>query len=118
MGRVFKGKLLDELDQVRGLNGPSGQSYVDKDLRRLLGRKVRGPYHLRYCGLGSLKACRASLWAAVDSTADSLATRFGDPDPAHWIADSSRTGFQPGLIPTTFRTTNRPTFQQVLEFQH
>jgi acyl-homoserine lactone acylase PvdQ len=118
MRRVFKGKLLDELDQVRGLNGPSGQSYVDKDLRRLLGRKVRGPYHLRYCGLGSLKACRASLWAAVDSTAGSLATRFGDPDPAHWIADSSRTGFQPGLIPTTFRTTNRPTFQQVLEFQH
>jgi penicillin amidase len=118
MGRVFKGKLLGELDQVRGLNGPSGQSYVDKDLRRLLGRKVRGPYNLRYCGLGSVKACRASLWAAVHSAADTLASQFNDQDPTHWIGDASRTGFQPGLIPTTFRTTNRPTFQQVLEFQH
>jgi acyl-homoserine lactone acylase PvdQ len=117
MGRVFKGKLLDELNEVRGLNGQSGHSYVDKDLRRLLGRKVRGPYNLRYCGLGSVKACRASLWAAVESVSNALATRFNDPDPTHWIGDASRTGFQPGLIPTTFRTTNRPTFQQVLEFQ-
>jgi hypothetical protein len=116
MRPVF-GELTDDLSDVRGLNGQSGHSYVDKDLRRLLGRKVRGPYNLRYCGLGSLKACRASLWAAVESVSNSLATRFNDPDPTHWIGDASRTGFQPGLIDTTFRTTNRPTFQQVLEFQ-
>ena len=50
--------------------------------------------------------------------ADQLATEFGNPDPATWLKTADRTGFQPGLIPNTFRTTNRPTFQQVLEFQH
>jgi hypothetical protein len=117
MGRVFKGKLLGALDDVRGLDGFNGQSYVDKDLRTLLGQRVKGKFHLRYCGGGSLKACRASLWAAVHQSVEGLATKFGDPDPTHWIGDAGRTGFVPNLIPTTFRSTNRPTFQQVLEFQ-
>jgi hypothetical protein len=41
---------------------PVRHSYVDKDLRTLLGDPVRGRFHLRYCGNGSLPACRASLW--------------------------------------------------------
>jgi hypothetical protein len=32
-----------------------------------------------------------------------------------WTSTASRTGFTPGLIPDTFPSTNRPTFQQVLE---
>ena len=35
--------------------------------------------------------------------------------PAAWRSAARRTGFTPGLIPDTFRVTNRPTFQQVLE---
>jgi acyl-homoserine lactone acylase PvdQ len=116
MRPVF-GDLLGDLDNVRGLGGQSGHSYVDKDLRTLLGDPVRGRFHLRYCGNGSPAACRASLWAAVHSAADDLATMLG-PDPTAWRGTASKTGFTPGLIPDTFRTTNRPTFQQVLEFQH
>ena len=78
----------------------------------------KGPFNLRYCGAGSLKDCRNALWITVHATADQLAAQFGNPDPATWLATASRTGFQPGLIPNTMRTTNRPTFQQVLEFQH
>jgi hypothetical protein len=89
---------------------------VDKDLRTLLRRPVRGRYNLRYCGKGSLSACRASLWAAIGNAADELAAQLG-PDPAKWLKAASRTSFTPGLIPNTFRTTNRPTFQQVLELQ-
>jgi hypothetical protein len=37
------------------------------------------------------------------------------PDPAAWRADQGFTSFAPGLIPNTFPTTNRPTYQQVLE---
>jgi Penicillin amidase len=114
MGPVF-GNVLEELDQVRGLGGQSGHSYVDKDLRTLLGRRVRGPFNVRYCGKGSVARCSASLWRAIDGAADRLTKRFGDPDPATWIGKASVTSFVPGLIPTTFRTTNRPTFQQVLE---
>ncbi len=113
--RPVYGDLLGELDGVRGLNGLAGESFVDKDLRTLLGTKrVRGPFHLRYCGKGSLDACRSSLWAAFDLAIRALASAQG-PDPATWRGDASRTGFVPGLIPDTFRSTNRPTFQQVLE---
>ena len=37
------------------------------------------------------------------------------PEPSSWTGPAARTGFAPGLIPDTIRTTNRPTFQQVLE---
>ena len=46
MGPVF-GDLLDDLNDVRGLGGLSGESYVDKDLRTLLGDSVRGRFNLR-----------------------------------------------------------------------
>jgi acyl-homoserine lactone acylase PvdQ len=117
MRPVFSRDLLEALDSVRGLGGLSGESYVDKDLRTLLRQHVRGRFNLRYCGNGSLRTCRESLWAAVEGAADELAAQFGSSDPTTWRAGASRTGFVPGLIPNTIRTTNRPTFQQVLEFQ-
>ncbi len=113
--RPVYGSLTADLNGIRGLGGLSGASYVDKDLRTLLGERVHGRFHLRYCGKGSLSACRASLWAAVDSVVRELVASSG-PDPSQWAGTASRTGFVPGLIPQTIRTTNRPTFQQVLEF--
>jgi hypothetical protein len=108
------GSLTDDLDDVRSLDGAAGQSYVDKDLRTLLGDRVNGRFNLSYCGSGSLDACRASLWAVVEQVAGELAAAQG-PDPATWTGAASRTRFTPGLITDTIRTTNRPTFQQVLE---
>ncbi|MFN8113199.1 MAG: penicillin acylase family protein [Solirubrobacterales bacterium] len=110
------GDLLDDLNNVRGLSGLSGESYVDKDLRTLLGDKVKGKYNLSYCGKGKLDACRASLWDAIDASADSLESDFASSDPSVWRGKASTTGFAPGLLPNRFPTTNRPTFQQVLEF--
>ncbi len=110
------GNLLGALNSVRGLNGQSGHSLVDKDLRTLLDpSSVQGPFNLRYCGLGSLDACSASLWAAFDQAISALVSSQG-PDPSAWRGNASRTGFTPGLLPNTIRATNRPTFQQVLEF--
>lgn len=116
MRPVFRGDLVEALNDVRGLNGLAGESYVDKDLRRLLGERVRGPYQLRYCGNGSLSRCRGALWATVARAADRLAAELSEPDPSKWRTRASRTSFVPGLISDTIRTTNRPTFQQVLEF--
>ena len=115
---VLSPEQLDDVNAVRGLGSLSGESYVDKDLRRLLGYPVEGKFNLRYCGAGSLNACRDALWITLHVAADQLAAQFGTQDPTKWIKTASRTGFQPGLIPNTMRTTNRPTFQQVLEFQH
>jgi acyl-homoserine lactone acylase PvdQ len=93
-------------------------SYIDKDLRTLLGRPVQGRYSMRYCGAGDLARCRADLWAAVDEAGNELAARQG-PDPAGWRASATaeRIKFVPGLLPTTIRYTNRPSgIQQVITF--
>ena len=108
-----------DVDSVRGLGGLAGESYVDKDLRTLLGDHVDGavqPALLRR-GLAEGVPRLALVHARTrprTSWRRSSATRIR---PRGW-ATASRTGFQPGLIPNTMRTTNRPTFQQVLEFQH
>ena len=116
MRPVF-GELVEDLDDVRSVGGLSGESYVDKDLRTLLGYPVKGRFNLRYCGRGSLRACRRSLWTAIGQTADGLAALLGNPDPATWRKPANRTRFVPGLISNTIRKTNRPVFQQVLELR-
>jgi len=91
--------------------------YVDKDLRALLGRPVQGPFRNRYCGAGDLTGCRASLWAALDAAGAALEAKQG-ADPAAWRADATaeRIRFAPGILTTTMRWANRPTFQQVISF--
>ncbi len=56
MSPVFSGELLEALNDVRNLQSPSGHSYVDKDLRTLLRRRVRGRFNLRYCGTARRRA--------------------------------------------------------------
>jgi hypothetical protein len=78
---------------------------------------VRGAYSRRYCGNGDLAACRASLWAVIQSSADALAASQGT-DPNAWRADATaeRITFAPGVLPETMRWANRPTFHQLMEF--
>jgi hypothetical protein len=116
MRPVFE-DLTAALDDIRNLGGTgnNGSSLVDKDLRTLLGKEVEGKFNLSYCGDGVLDACRASLWQVVDEVSQALAAERGD-DPSTWREEGARSGFAPGLITDTFRSTNRPTFQQVLEF--
>ncbi|HKA30848.1 MAG TPA: penicillin acylase family protein, partial [Candidatus Binatia bacterium] len=116
MSSVF-GALLPDLDNVRNLDGLEGESYVDKDLRTLLGDPVVGRFNLSYCGSGSLPVCSASLWQVLHDTADALTAQQGQADPSLWRKKAATTGFVPGLLPITFPSTNRPTFQQVLELE-
>ncbi len=122
------GKLTTELSGIQGISndansggssyGGGWYGYVDKDLRTQLGAPVRGRWSRRYCGAGNLRACSRSLWAALGAAATKLAAGQG-PDPAAWRSDATteRIKFAPGLIPgTTMRWTNRPTFQQAIEF--
>jgi hypothetical protein len=88
-------------------------SYVDKDLKTLLGRRVLAPYSVRYCGRGKVSACARSLWAAIKAGRADLVKQHG-PQPSSWRVDQGMTGFIPNLIPTKFPSTNRPTYQQVI----
>jgi len=92
--------------------------YVDKDLRRLLGRPVQGAFKNRFCGTGDLAACRTSLQAALDAAGAALTASQG-ADPSAWRADATkeRIRFTSGVLPDTMRWTNRPTFQQLISFR-
>ncbi len=121
------GPLVARLAALHGRSddaGPGGSSYisgwygyVDKDLRTLLGRDVRGPYSRRYCGAGVLATCREALWGAIDAAAAELEATQG-PAPSSWRADATaeRIRFTSGVLPDTMRWTNRPTFQQLMSF--
>jgi acyl-homoserine lactone acylase PvdQ len=121
------GPLVADLARLHGRSddaGPGGSAYiygwygyVDKDLRSLVGREVRGPYSRRYCGAGVLATCRESLWAALDAAAAELEAAQG-PAPSAWRADATaeRIRFVSGILPDTMRWSNRPTFQQVMSF--
>ena len=120
------GPQLDELATLitRFNAPPSGQitgwfEYFDKDIRALLGMKVKGPYENQYCGDGKLKACQKAIWAAIAASGAELAQAQGTDDPSLWRADATkeRIRFAPGLLTTTMRYSNRPSgIQQVISF--
>jgi hypothetical protein len=121
------GPLVARLAALQGPSddaGPGGSSYIsgwygylDKDLRSLLERDVRGPFSRRYCGAGVLATCRDALWAALDAAAAQLEATQG-PAPSSWRADATgeRIRFTSGVLTDTMRWSNRPTFQQLMSF--
>lgn len=107
--------LGDYLATGGPLRGLDDEGFVDKDLRAVLGEPVEGPFNLAYCGDGDLDVCSESLWTAVDDAVAALAAERGT-DIDTWLPPGRRLTFTPGLIPDDFRATNRPTYQQLLEF--
>ena len=113
--------------QLEGRNArfdqpPGGQyggwhQYMWKDLRAMLGQKVAGAYHLRYCGDGSVKTCSKELWAALDAARKRLAAQQG-PDPAAWRAPEAKEQITFAPLPLiTMQYTNKPTgIHQVMQF--
>jgi acyl-homoserine lactone acylase PvdQ len=109
-------------EPARSLGSSYGEGwygYVDKDLRRVRSRRVRGPFRTGFCGQGVLAACRAALWAAIDAAGTELANAQG-PNPNAWRADAMRERivFEPGVLGARhkMRWANRPTFQQAIYF--
>jgi hypothetical protein len=71
----------------------------------------------RYCGNGDRIECARGLWSALAAAGDELQAAQG-ADPTQWHADATREriAFAPGILRTTMRWSNRPTYQQVLSF--
>ncbi len=118
-------KLSEELagfvsryDQPPGGQYTGWHIYMDKDLRTIMGMKVRGRFDVRYCGGGNIKRCRTLLWKAIDKAGNKLTASQGS-NPSAWRASATaeRIQFVPGMLPYTVRYTNRPTgIQQVVSF--
>ena len=77
---------------------------------------MQGKFNLRYCGNGSLGACRDVAVGGDRPGGAGAGARPRAPTRRTWRSTAARTAFVPGLIPDTIPATNRPTFQQVLEF--
>lgn len=99
-------------------------SYVDKDLRRVLGRTVADPLPTSFCGSasgGTTAACRQVL---LTSLAAAVATPAATTYPAdascsagdQWCADTIVHSTLGGIKHNKIGWQNRPTFQQVVEF--
>jgi hypothetical protein len=88
-----------------------------KDLRAMLGQKVAGAYHLRYCGNGKVATCAHELWAALDAAGAKLAAQQG-ADPNAWRVPEAKEQITFAPIPLiTMQYTNKPTgIHQVMQF--
>jgi acyl-homoserine lactone acylase PvdQ len=98
--------------------------YVRKDLRTVLGRKVRGRYAREFCGRGSLKRCRRalrrSLRAALAVPRSQLyggdeVCREAGRDGDQWCYDAVRMRPVGGATQPLIHWINRPTYQQANE---
>jgi acyl-homoserine lactone acylase PvdQ len=110
-------RLNARFDDPPGSNQYGGwHQYIDKDLRTLLGKRVRGRYHMRYCGEGKVRVCARSLWAALDQAGRAEARVQGSDDPTRWRLATRKIQFSP--IPLVdMQYTNRPTgIHQVMQF--
>lgn len=119
------GPQLDELASLfsRFDLPPSGQyagwyQYFDKDIRALLGKKVKSPFRVKYCGHGKKVACQKAIWGAIADAGAEIAAEQGSSNPADWRADATREQIKFGPAPLiTMRYTNRPSgIQQVISF--
>jgi acyl-homoserine lactone acylase PvdQ len=124
--------LFDKVvDQFLGLGRLDWDwaAHVQKDLRNLLGRKVRGRYSRIYCGGPSRKRARTRCKAILLSTlADAIADvkkKQGSDDPAAWkvpatckepVECDQNVPSALGAVDTPpFPWQNRGTFHQVVE---
>ncbi|MGI5371048.1 penicillin acylase family protein [Streptomyces iakyrus] len=96
-------------------------SYVDKDIRTVLGEQVKGPLARTYCGDGSLAACRDTLVSTLKAAAGKTAAQVYPGDDVcaagdQWCADSINHRTLGGIKHGKISWQNRPTYQQVVEF--
>ena len=124
-------KLYAAIQEVVGLHdapGPVGSAfitgwygYVDKDLRTILDRKVRGRFSRSYCGGGVLGKCRRalvkSLSQALRHTSDAELYP-GEPcegGDAQWCHDAVEHTATGAITQPEIHWIDRPTFQQVVQ---
>lgn len=96
-------------------------SYVDKDIRSVLGQNVQGPLAAKYCGNGDLGSCRDTLISTLKQAAGMTAAQVYPGDSVcsagdQWCADSIVQRTLGGIKHGNISWQNRPTFQQVVEY--
>ncbi len=94
--------------------------YTSKDLRSLLGDRVRGPLPMRFCG-GSVSNCRKILLRTLTEASNDTMNQVypGDSDCSagdQWCAYSIQFDALGGISLPGISWQNRPTYQQADQF--
>ncbi len=137
----LRSALFDRIQSMIGLdNAPNnhgshlGSAYQDgwygyasKDLRTLLGRRVRGEYSRVYCGGGKLRRCRSALERSLDVAIKQAAdpARLYDDEQCAEVGQNGTPEcfdsifFRPlgGVTQPNIPWQNRPTSQQAIEIK-
>jgi hypothetical protein len=122
--------LYGQLTSMLSIDNPAGPqgsafdggwySYVDKDMRTVLGDDVHGKYPLTFCGAGKLADCRSMLLStlqqAVATPASTLYQRPGCVVGDQFCSDEIAATQIGGIGLPRVEWQNRPTFQQVVQF--
>lgn len=95
-------------------DGFYGQMWTE--FSQVLGDPVLSPTSRVYCG--ALAACATKLLASLEAAGDALAASQGTDDPSRWTVDAEleRIRFLPGAA-ISMHWVNRPTFQQITQFE-
>jgi acyl-homoserine lactone acylase PvdQ len=123
---IVDARGIDDTPHKDGTNQGSAYNggwygYVHKDLRALLGKKVKGRYSRVYCGKGDLDRCRKALVSSLEKAAaipaeqvyaDADSCDLGSAQMCYDAVEFTSTG---GIGQPPFHWINRPTFQQVVE---
>ncbi|MGC7101764.1 penicillin acylase family protein [Amycolatopsis lurida] len=121
---VTRNLQIDESPSTSGTHAGSAfekgwWSYVDKDLRAVLGKPVDGPLPVSFCG--PLDQCQSTLVATLKEAVEKPAAEVypatdvcaaGDA----WCADSIQFKKMGAITVPGMSWQNRPTYQQVVEF--
>jgi hypothetical protein len=96
--------------------------YISKDLRQVLGQRVRGRYSRTYCGGGKRKMCRALLTSALKQALAMPASQVypGDGECGagdQWCWDAVLQRPLGAVHQPLIHWINRPTFQQAVDIQ-
>ena len=95
---------------------------VQKDLRKVLGKRVDGPLNRVYCGNGSLARCRAALESSLGEAVGESPQQVYPADPPcqagdQMCSDSIQFRALGAITQPLIEWVNRSTFQQAVEIQ-
>ncbi len=96
-------------------------SYVDKDVRAVLGDRVNGGLARPFCGGGDLAQCRQvlldTLRQAASTPADTVYPGDSDCEAGdQWCADAIIQRPLGGVTDSKISWQNRPTYQQIVQY--
>jgi hypothetical protein len=101
--------------------------FAEKDLRTILGEKVKGRYSRTYCGQGSLAACRTMLRQSLEQAYQaSFESVYGSSGCTFFNGTNATPQMCTDAVDSTdltlaavpkFHWINRPTFQQAVQYQ-